>query len=186
VFCTRSGTCDATYRSGVMIQNGVIHPEAGGVSFNGSGASNGAVRERFLWRSICQRPTKLPSSCSFWLRKGVDGFRVDVIWHLIKDDQLRDNPINPGFVPDMPPHRRLIPLFTADLPGVHEIVKGLRRVIDEFPERLLIGEIYLPVERLVTYYGRGLEQSREKANNQPGSLPFTGLSSTAVIRAKRP
>jgi alpha-glucosidase len=93
----------------------------------------------------------------FWLRKGVDGFRVDVIWHLIKDDQLRDNPINPGFVPDMPPHRRLIPLFTADLPEVHEIVKGLRRVIDEFPERLLIGEIYLPVERLVTYYGRGLE-----------------------------
>jgi alpha-glucosidase len=36
----------------------------------------------------------------------------------------------------MPPHRRLIPLFTADLPEVHEIVKGLRRVIDEFPDRL--------------------------------------------------
>jgi alpha-glucosidase len=31
----------------------------------------------------------------FWLRKGVDGFRVDVIWHLIKDDQSRDNPPNP-------------------------------------------------------------------------------------------
>jgi alpha-glucosidase len=32
----------------------------------------------------------------FWLRKGVDGFRIDVIWHLIKDDQFRDNPLNPG------------------------------------------------------------------------------------------
>jgi alpha-glucosidase len=92
----------------------------------------------------------------FWLRKGIDGFRVDVIWHLIKDDQFRDNPINPGFLPDMPPHRRLIPLFTTDRPEVHEIVKGLRRVIDEFPERLLIGEIYLPIERLVSYYGRDL------------------------------
>jgi glycosidase len=27
----------------------------------------------------------------FWLRKGVDGFRVDVIWHLIKDSAFRDN-----------------------------------------------------------------------------------------------
>ena len=33
----------------------------------------------------------------FWLERGVDGFRVDVIWHLIKDDQFRDNPPNPGY-----------------------------------------------------------------------------------------
>ena len=33
----------------------------------------------------------------FWLERGVDGFRVDVIWHLIKDDQFRDDPPNPGF-----------------------------------------------------------------------------------------
>ena len=32
-----------------------------------------------------------------WLDRGVDGFRVDVIWLLIKDEQFRDNPINPGF-----------------------------------------------------------------------------------------
>ena len=28
----------------------------------------------------------------FWLERGVDGFRVDVLWHLIKDDQFRHNP----------------------------------------------------------------------------------------------
>jgi len=33
----------------------------------------------------------------FWLCKGVDGFRVDVIWHLVKDAQFRDNPPNPNF-----------------------------------------------------------------------------------------
>jgi alpha-glucosidase len=92
----------------------------------------------------------------FWLRKGVDGFRVDVIWHLIKDDQFRDNPLNPGYAPGMPPHQRVLPLYTADLPGVQEIINGLRRVTDEFAERLLIGEIYLPFERLVAYYGRDL------------------------------
>ena len=33
----------------------------------------------------------------FWLAEGVDGFRVDVIWHLIKDAEFRDNPPNPHF-----------------------------------------------------------------------------------------
>ena len=33
----------------------------------------------------------------FWMRKGVDGFRVDVIWHLVKDAALRDNPPNPNY-----------------------------------------------------------------------------------------
>ena len=41
----------------------------------------------------------------FWLRRGVDGFRVDVIWHLIKDDQFRDNPSNPDFREGRPAHR---------------------------------------------------------------------------------
>ena len=94
----------------------------------------------------------------FWLAKGVDGFRVDVIWHLVKDDQFRDNPLNPQYVPgSSPPNQQLVPLFTADLPEVHDVVRGLRQVIDEFPERLLIGEIYLPFDRLVAYYGEGLK-----------------------------
>ena len=35
----------------------------------------------------------------FWLDSGVDGFRVDVIWHLIKDAEFRDNPPNPAYQP---------------------------------------------------------------------------------------
>jgi alpha-glucosidase len=92
----------------------------------------------------------------FWLGRGVDGFRVDVIWHLIKDDQFRDNPQNADFSPEMPPHRALVPLYTADRPEVHDIIAEMRRVLDEFPDRVLIGEIYLPIERLVAYYGRDL------------------------------
>src|ERR1700740_1985319 len=33
----------------------------------------------------------------FWLRRGVDGFRVDVIWHLMKDEHFTDNPPNPDY-----------------------------------------------------------------------------------------
>jgi alpha-glucosidase len=92
----------------------------------------------------------------FWLRKGVDGFRVDVIWHLIKDEAFRDNPSNPAYRKGKPPNEALVPLYTTDLPEVHDVIALLRRTLDEFPERLLIGEIYLPVERLITYYGRDL------------------------------
>lgn len=92
----------------------------------------------------------------FWLRRGVDGFRVDVIWHLIKDDAFRDNPPNPEFRDGEQPYRRLKPLYSTDRPEVHDVIRGLRGIIDEFPDRVLIGEIYLPVEHLVAYYGPGL------------------------------
>ena len=93
----------------------------------------------------------------FWLAKGVDGFRVDVIWHLIKDATFRNNPGNPDYREGKPPHQRIMPLYTTDLPEVHEIIAAMRRVVDEFGDRLLIGEIYLPIERLVAYYGRNLD-----------------------------
>jgi alpha-glucosidase len=51
----------------------------------------------------------------FWLRRGVDGFRVDVLWHLLKDDQFRNNPANAEFRPGEPPHDRLLPLIGLNL-----------------------------------------------------------------------
>ena len=93
----------------------------------------------------------------FWLAHGVDGFRVDVLWHLIKDDQWRNNPPNPAYRPGDPPHHSQIPLYTTDRPEVQDIVTGLRGVVDEFDDRVLIGEIYLPLERLVAYYGTRLD-----------------------------
>ena len=92
----------------------------------------------------------------FWLKRGVDGFRVDVLWHLLKDAQFRDNPNNPQFKKGDPAYRRLTPQYTTDLPEVHGVVERLRRVVDEFPDRLMIGEVYLPLKQLVAYYGRDL------------------------------
>ena len=115
-----------------------------------------AAQPDLNWRNPAVRAA-MHEVMRFWLRRGVDGFRVDVIWHLLKDDRFRDNPLNPGFQPGQPPHHAVIPLYTTDLPEVHEAIAGLRRVLDEFPDRVLLGEVYLPIERLVTYYGRELE-----------------------------
>lgn len=92
----------------------------------------------------------------FWMRRGVDGFRVDVIWHLIKDAEFRDNPVNPNYVAGRPPHETVVPLYSTDRPETLDVVAEMRKVVDEFEDRVLIGEIYLPVERLVAYYGENL------------------------------
>jgi alpha-glucosidase len=89
----------------------------------------------------------------FWLERGVDGFRVDVLWHLIEDDQFRDNPVNPSWREGSDPYQKLIPLYTTDRAEVHEVITRMRRLVDQYKDRVLIGEIYLPVERLVKYYG---------------------------------
>jgi alpha-glucosidase len=92
----------------------------------------------------------------FWLRRGADGFRVDVIWHLAKDPAFRDNPPNPDWSAQQPEAQALLPIHTTDLPEVMEIIAEMRAVLGEFDRpsasRILIGEIYLPIERLVAYY----------------------------------
>jgi alpha-glucosidase len=89
----------------------------------------------------------------FWLDRGIDGFRIDVIWHLIKDKQLRDNPRNPDYADHMSTYEQLLPVYSTDQPEVHEIVEEMRAIHDEYDDHMMIGEIYLPVRRLVTYYG---------------------------------
>jgi alpha-glucosidase len=90
----------------------------------------------------------------FWLERGVDGFRVDVIWLMVKDEALRDNPENPAWQPHQAESGRLLQIHSADQPEVHAVIAEMRQVLDAYPERVLIGEIYLPLERLMTYYGK--------------------------------
>jgi alpha-glucosidase len=102
----------------------------------------------------------------FWLERGVDGFRVDALWHLVKDEHFADNPPNPGWREGMDPYHALVPLHTTDRDEVHAVVAQMRRLLDEYPERVLIGEIYLPLERLVGYYGADLQGAHLPFNFQ--------------------
>jgi alpha-glucosidase len=92
----------------------------------------------------------------FWLDRGVDGFRVDVLWHIIKDEGFRNNPPNPDYQPGADPFQSLIPFYTTDRPEVHDVISEIRKLFDEYEDRVLIGEIYLPFDRLIQYYGADL------------------------------
>ena len=119
----------------------------------------------------------------FWLDRGVDGFRVDVMHHLAKDTQFRDNPPNPEWRPGMSPYRELLTTYSADLPEVQEVVAKLRNVLDNYDDRMLVGEIYLPVERLMAYYGASGKGAHLPFNFQLIRLPWNAREiATAVER----
>ncbi len=107
----------------------------------------------------------------FWLDRGVDGFRIDVLWLLLKDEQFRDNPMNPDWKPGDPPYARQLGLYTGDQPDMHELVREMRTVVDRYGERVLIGELYLPMERVVQYYGEQLDEVHLPFNFQLVTLP---------------
>jgi alpha-glucosidase len=104
------------------------------------------------WRNPDVRAA-MHDALRFWLDRGVDGFRVDVLWHLMKDPEFRDNPSNHAYQANQPEIERFLQVHSADHPDIHGVVAGMRRVLDAYPDRVLIGEIYLPLERLVAYYG---------------------------------
>ena len=92
----------------------------------------------------------------FWFDRGVDGFRVDAIHHLHEDEEDRDNPPDPNWRPGMPPNERWLQIRTIDQPGVHASIRAMRRVADAYPDRVMIGEAYLPIDQLMAYYGADL------------------------------
>jgi len=108
------------------------------------------------WRNTAVR-NAMYEVVRFWLNRGVDGFRVDAIWLLIKDGEFRDNPPNPAYQPSQAAINRLMSVYTADQPEVHEVVAEMRSVLDQYSDRVLIGEVYLPFDRLATYYGKNLK-----------------------------
>ena len=84
----------------------------------------------------------------FWLEKGVDGFRLDLVNFLYEDELLRDNPPRLGKRPYFWQHHH----FDRSQPESVEAVRELRRVVDAFPDRALMGEVFTDVSDDVTSY----------------------------------
>src|SRR5207302_8258388 len=65
-------------------------------------------------------------------------------------------------------------IYTFDLPEVHEVIREMRRVVDEYndDDRMMVGEIYLPVDRLMMYHGENLDEFQLVYNFQLISLPW--------------
>ena len=96
----------------------------------------------------------------FWLDRGVDGFRIDVIYKIAKDPELRDN--EPGLQHD------------EDWPTIHDRLRRIRAVIEKYDDRMIVGEVYLlDLKKLVEYI------------NTETSCTWPTTSSSSTCRGKR-
>ncbi len=75
----------------------------------------------------------------FWLDKGVDGFRLDVVNCYFKDAQFRNNPF--GLGPNLRPYDLQKHLYERDRPEMHPLLKELRKLINSYKDRVLVGEV---------------------------------------------
>jgi alpha-glucosidase len=85
-----------------------------------------------------------------WRERGVDGFRVDAIDRVMKDEALRDDPpaSEPFPLPVAPEQQMLELIHSRDAPDIGEALAAIREGAGELP---LIGEVYLPVARMARY-----------------------------------
>lgn len=104
----------------------------------------------------------------FWLKMGVDGFRLDAVGTIFEVEDWRDNCLNFGlddiFLANrtaetdeqkMAVAEKWNKLFAnqVDQPRLHGLMKSLRKVVDEFEDRVLLGE----AEDLALY-GNGMDE----------------------------
>src|SRR6516165_3353898 len=90
-------------------------------------------------------------STRFWYKRGVVGFRLDAVDTLFEDPNLTDNPILPGKNAYGDP--RMEDKYNKKLPEVHDVMRGLRTVANQY-NAVLIGETWTTnVSELKDYYG---------------------------------
>lgn len=102
----------------------------------------------------------------FWLERGVDGFRVDVAHYIMKDPQLRDNPLALDRARSI--HRPLgdydsqFHMYDQAHPDVHDVYREFRALLDTYSDerpRVSIGEIHIfDWEEWASYYGEELDE----------------------------
>jgi alpha-glucosidase len=109
----------------------------------------------------------------FWLDRGVDGFRADVVHLIGKDTAFPDTPANWAGV---------TPVAFNDHPTTHTMLREIRQVLDSYPgDRMMVGEVNLYDHgQIVTYYGRG-DELHLSFNFIPLSTPWEPAAWRQVI-----
>ena len=100
----------------------------------------------------------------FWLDKGIDGFRLDIINTVFEDEELRNNPFAWRLFPSEDDDKSFFQnkIYTINHPDNFTFVKELRSVMDEYsdPERFLVGEITSSLETLKRYCGEAVSETQ--------------------------
>jgi alpha-glucosidase len=125
----------------------------------------------------------------FWLERGVDGFRIDVAHHVMKDPELRDNPPNPhpGFLlhKAFGEYDSQVHLYDKAHPDVHRVFRELRHLLDSYSvesPRVAVAEIHeFDLSVWASYYGAHLDELHMPFNFGLLRAPWTVQGVRAVV-----
>ena len=88
----------------------------------------------------------------FWLDRGVDGFRLDVVNAYFKDSMLRNNPPALG----IRGYERQKHIYDKDQPELLGVYREIRSILDSYGERMAVGEVMGSMAEAVRYCQDGL------------------------------
>lgn len=101
----------------------------------------------------------------FWLARGVDGFRTDAVYYLIKDEGLRDDPANPHYREGQDdPATRLLPTHSAGQHELFDLLEGFCDAVAAGGGELIVSEAYLGIKQMQKLY--------KACRNHPIHAPF--------------
>jgi alpha-glucosidase len=119
---------------------------------------------------------------SYWLDRGMAGFRIDVCSIIIKDALLRDNPPateSDSFEEQLFGQRSV---YNANRPEVHDVIRRWRKLADRYPGGLLMGETPVnQLETLAEYYGSGEDELHLAFNFPFISAPLEADAMRAIV-----
>ncbi|MCC7362884.1 MAG: DUF3459 domain-containing protein [Dehalococcoidia bacterium] len=89
----------------------------------------------------------------FWMDRGIDGYRIDVVGMIVKHPELADNPVDTLY---RDPAGQAIGFSRKNNQNYHDVYDAVRRircVIDEYPGRVAVGEVFGTHDEIARYYG---------------------------------
>ena len=153
--------------------NGVLQPPNNWLSeFTGSAWEWNEQRQQCYYHAfVAEQPDlnyrdenlrkEMEDVLTFWMKRGVDGFRVDAINHMFEDEQFRDEPRSNRVDVPSDDYEYLEHVYTRDLNETYDVVGSWQKLIDNHVRnyrtdgKLMILEAYTSIPRSMMYYDIG-------------------------------
>jgi alpha-glucosidase len=125
----------------------------------------------------------------YWFERGIDGFRIDVMGMIVKQPDLADNGSDPTWKAGEREHGRLLWTNNRNYPDVYPAVQAIRRVFDEYPDKMAVGEVFGSAEEVALFYGDGTAPGLHLAFNfqfiledEQGFTPWDARAMARIVR----
>lgn len=114
----------------------------------------------------------------FWLKRDVDGFRTDAVYHLVKDDEFRDDPPNPNYSSGrQDPYESLLHIYSQGRPELKETTNSLCNVLGiHNGDVYMVSEAYIGVPQMVEFYKACDNGLHAPLNFNLMTIPWSGES----------